>query len=277
VLVRDGDMVGDGATQPPGQAHAEVVAIRAAGENARGATLYVTLEPCAHIGRTAPCVDAILAAGIADVHVAMIDPSPWVDGRGQAALEAAGVRVRVGSHEDEARRLNEAYLTWVLRGRPLVTAMYALGIDGQPRPLTDAALGEKALAEIERLRARADMTVQSADALLIDDPSLSRLASSGVTSLIVESTPAELGSLLAGGLVDRIMVFVTPTLSADRAAAVAVAGGRPDVAALPVRDGSAPALQLRSVAQERLGESIVITGYVPCAATPLADAAPTDT
>src|SRR5215212_2385454 len=85
VLVRDGDVIGEGSTQPPGQAHAEVVAIRAAGADARGSTLYVTLEPCAHVGRTAPCTDAILAAGVADVHVAMIDPSPWVDGRGRAA------------------------------------------------------------------------------------------------------------------------------------------------------------------------------------------------
>jgi pyrimidine deaminase RibD-like protein len=264
VLVRDGTVVGEGATQPPGQAHAEVVALRAAGAQAHGATLYVTLEPCAHVGRTAPCTDAILAAGVADVHVAMIDPSPWVDGRGKAALEAAGVRVRLGSHEQEARRLNEAYLTWVLRGRPLVTALYALGLDGRPRRPADAPLGQKALAEIERLRARADMTVTSADALLVDDPQLSRLASSGVTSLIVECPPADLGGLLRGELLDRVIVFVTPTLSCGGGVSLS-----PGLAS-DAHPDPADALRLRSVTQERLGETVVITGELPGAASPLA-------
>src|ERR1051326_1052128 len=103
VLVRDGVVVGEGATQPPGQAHAEVVALRAAGSQARGASLYVTLEPCAHFGRTAPCADALIEAGVADVHVATLDPSPWVSGRGVAALEQAGIRVRVGAHGRDAQ------------------------------------------------------------------------------------------------------------------------------------------------------------------------------
>src|SRR5262245_17969061 len=123
VLVRDGQIVGEGATQPPGEAHAEIVALRAAGSLARGSTLYVTLEPCAHYGRTPPCADALVAAGVAEAYVAMRDPSPWVNGHGVAALERAGVRVRRGSHEEEARRLNEAYLSWLIRGRPLVTGL----------------------------------------------------------------------------------------------------------------------------------------------------------
>src|SRR6266536_2905920 len=125
VLVRDGVVVGEGATQPPGQAHAEVMALRAAGSQAKGATLYVTLEPCAHFGRTAPCADALIEAGVADVHVATLDPSPWVNGGGIAALEQAGIRVRLGAHGPEARRRNEAYFTWVTRRRPMVTAVYA--------------------------------------------------------------------------------------------------------------------------------------------------------
>ena len=93
VLVRDGQIVGEGATQPPGAAHAEIVALRAAGPLARHSTLYVTLEPCAHFGRTPPCADALVAAGIAEAHVATLDPSPWVNGSGIAALEQAGIRV----------------------------------------------------------------------------------------------------------------------------------------------------------------------------------------
>src|SRR3954452_188486 len=130
VLVREGQIVGEGATQPPGEAHAEVVALRAAGALARGSSLYVTLEPCAHFGRTPPCADAIVAAGVTEAHVAMLDPSPWVNGHGVSALEQAGIRVRQGSHEGAARRLNEAYLCWLERGRPLVTGLYAMCLDG---------------------------------------------------------------------------------------------------------------------------------------------------
>src|SRR4051812_27798429 len=97
VLVRDGAVVGEGTTQPPGQAHAEVAALQAAGPQARGATLYVTLEPCAHFGRTAPCADALIEAGIAEAYVAMVDPSPWVNRRGLDALERAGIKVHVGA------------------------------------------------------------------------------------------------------------------------------------------------------------------------------------
>lgn len=287
VLVRDVEIVGEGATQPPGQAHAEVVALHAAGERARGATLYVTLEPCAHHGRTAPCTDAILAAGVSDVHLATIDPSPWVDGRGRAALEQAGVRVRVGSHEQEARRLNEAYLTWVLRGRPLVTALYALSLDGQPHSLNEASLDQKARAELARLRARADLTVTSADQLVLEDPELSRLAASGVTSLNVESAPAELGGLISAGLLDRVLVFVTPTFSSGRAAALAVdpaaaiavgavAGGSLDVPTSADVGTAVDALRLRPVSQERLGETVLINGYVPRTDAPPATGAATD-
>src|SRR4051794_37933935 len=130
VLVRDGQIVGEGATLPPGEAHAEVVALRAAGELARGATLYVALGPCAHYGRTPACADAIVAAGVAEAHVAMLDPSPWVNGHGVAALERAGIRVHRGTYEAAARNLNEAYLCWLERGRPLVRGLYAMGLDG---------------------------------------------------------------------------------------------------------------------------------------------------
>jgi diaminohydroxyphosphoribosylaminopyrimidine deaminase / 5-amino-6-(5-phosphoribosylamino)uracil reductase len=256
VLVRDGAVVGEGVTQPPGQAHAEVVALTAAGPRARGATLYVTLEPCVHYGRTAPCTEAILAAGVSDVSVAMLDPSPWVDGRGRAALEQAGVRVRLGAHEREARRLNEAYLTWVLHGRPLVTALYALNLDGHAQRLADAALDPKAAAELDRLRARADMTVSAAETLLLEDPTLSNLASTGVRALNVESTPVELGPLLAAGLLDRVLVFVTPTFGANDSA-------------LSSQLSAPHTLTLQRVTQERLGGTMLVSGYLP-------DAAPLD-
>jgi diaminohydroxyphosphoribosylaminopyrimidine deaminase/5-amino-6-(5-phosphoribosylamino)uracil reductase len=212
VLVRDGRIVGEGATQPPGEAHAEIVALRAAGPLARGSTLYVTLEPCAHYGRTPPCADAIVKAGIAEVHVAMLDPSPWVDGHGITVLEQAGIRVQRGSHEAPAKRLNEAYLCWLVRGRPLVTALYALGLDGRHLPLDAEALGVSAQTELARLRATADRMVTDLGPLLAEDPTLTGLAALGVTALHVEAPPHELAALTERGLLDRVVVLVAPTL-----------------------------------------------------------------
>lgn len=257
VLVRDGQVVGEGATQPPGQAHAEIVALRAAGPLARGSALYVTLEPCAHYGRTPPCADAIVAAGIAEAHVAMLDPSPWVDGQGLAVLEQAGVRVTRGSHEGEARRLYEAYFCWLQRGRPLVTALYALGLDGQPRALNAAALGAAAGAELTRLRATADQTISAVDGLLAEDPALTGMAASGVTALHVETPPGALDALTERGLLDRVIVFVTPTLGASGAPQPG------DSAQLVQPLLSVCASTLHSVTYERLGDTVLVTGYLP--------------
>lgn len=248
VLVRDGQVVGEGATQPPGEAHAEIVALRAAGPLARGSTLYVTLEPCAHYGRTPPCADALVEAGIAEAHVAMLDPSPWVNGHGIAALERAGVRVHKGSYEEAARRLNDAYLCWLTRGRPLVTGLYALGLDGVEGSLDDPRLGAAAQAELARLRASADRTVSTADALLAEDPTLTSLAAAGVTALHIEGPPAALDALASRGLLDRLILFVTPTFGAGRAAQDAPAG--------PLGAGDS----LRSVRFERLGDTLLVTG-----------------
>jgi diaminohydroxyphosphoribosylaminopyrimidine deaminase/5-amino-6-(5-phosphoribosylamino)uracil reductase len=265
VLVRDGEIVGEGATQPPGAAHAEIVALRAAGPRARGATLYVTLEPCAHYGRTPPCADAIVAAGVAEIQVAMLDPSPWVDGQGIAILERAGIRVKRGSHEPEAQRLNEAYLCWLRRGRPLVTALYALGLDGHPRPVGEAALGDVAAAELRRLRATADRTVTEVDALLAEDRSLEGLAAAGVTSLHVEALPPALTELARHDLLDRVLVFLTPTFGPGPGPAARPADP-PTLAGPP---GCLGAVQ--SVTYERLGDAVLVTGYLASGAAPTAD------
>jgi len=252
VLVRDGNVVGEGATQPPGQAHAEIVALRAAGPLARGSALYVTLEPCAHYGRTPPCADAIVAAGIAECHVAIVDPSPWVDGQGVTILERAGIRVTRGSHAAEASALYEGYFSWLQRKRPLVTALYALGLDGQPRPLNAATLGAAGSAELARLRATADRTVEDIAGLLVADPTLTDLATDGVTTLHVEAPPAALGALLARGLLDRVKIFLTPAF-----------GGQTPVVgstALPLAVSAPPLSTLQSVRFERLGETVLVSG-----------------
>src|SRR5438105_2262975 len=116
VVVRDGRIVGEGFTQPRGQDHAEIMALRQAGSAAHGATLFVTLEPCVHQGLTGPCTAQILEAGIREVHCSMIDPSAWVNGGGKAELEAKGVKVAVGDSAEAARKLNRDYLHWVRTG-----------------------------------------------------------------------------------------------------------------------------------------------------------------
>lgn len=281
VLVRDGEVVGEGATQPPGEAHAEVMALRAAGPRARGSALYVTLEPCAHYGRTPPCADAIVAAGVAEAHVAMRDPSPWVDGHGIDVLERAGIRVHLGSHEREARHLNEAYLCWLLRGRPLVTACYALGADGRPRPLDPVELGGPAGAELARLRAGADRTTTAPADLLAASPDLSALAAEGVTSVQVEAGPAALAALAAGGLLDRVAVFVTPAFGAGLAPAVSAGpapfgdGGAQEHAGspAPAPAGAGPAPgALHDLTVERLGQTVLLRGRL----TPDVAALPSD-
>ena len=180
VVARDGEVVGEGATQPPGQAHAEVVALAQAGEDARGADLYVTLEPCAFHGRTPPCADAIIAAGVRRVRIGVLDPHPQVNGQGAARLRDAGIEVSVGVAEARARRCHEAYLHSVRTGLPFVTLKMAMSADGkvaardgEPRYLTS----EAALTYVHELRDRSDAIVVGVGTVIADDPRLTtRLA-----------------------------------------------------------------------------------------------------
>ena len=175
VLVRDGRIVGRGQTQPPGGPHAEIVALREAGEAARGATLYVTLEPCAHHGRTPPCVDALVAAGVAEVRVALVDPFPQVAGRGIVRLRAAGILVAVGLGATEASELHEGFFTRLAMGRPHVTAKWAMTLDGRIATRTGHArwvTGPSARREVHRLRDRVDGIVVGVGTVLADDPLL---------------------------------------------------------------------------------------------------------
>jgi diaminohydroxyphosphoribosylaminopyrimidine deaminase/5-amino-6-(5-phosphoribosylamino)uracil reductase len=248
VLVRDGEIVGEGWTQRPGQPHAEVMALNAAGDGARGATLYVTLEPCAHHGRTPPCAAALIAAGIRQANLAMIDPSPWVNGAGKAALEGAGIKTAIGTHAGQARRLNEGYLTWVALGRPFVTAVYAMSLDGTIYPNgAEPNVGAQARAELERLRARADHALVGVPSLLADDPRLTKLAATGVTSLVVECNGADLSALVEAGLVDKAVVLLTPRFA-----------GRSEG---PSDGPPASGLDLHEVRYERLGGDLMMVGY----------------
>lgn len=175
VLVRDGRLVGEGATEPPPGAHAEIVALRQAGALARGATLYVTLEPCAHYGRTPPCVDALLAAGITRAVVALRDPYPAVNGQGLRRLAAAGVRVELGLAAAAAAALNAGFLKRVHCGLPEVTAKFAVSLDGKIATHTGHArwiTGAEARREGHRLRDTHDAIMVGVGTLLADDPLL---------------------------------------------------------------------------------------------------------
>lgn len=175
VLVRDGQVVGEGFTRPPGGPHAEVVALEQAGEAARGSTLYVSLEPCCHQGRTPPCTDTIIAAGVAEVHMAMLDPDPNVNGRGRKELEAAGIAVQVGECEEEASRLNEAYIKHRTTGLPFVIAKFAASLDGRIAAASGDSRwisGPQSLEWAHEQRTTVDAIMVGANTILVDDPQL---------------------------------------------------------------------------------------------------------
>jgi diaminohydroxyphosphoribosylaminopyrimidine deaminase/5-amino-6-(5-phosphoribosylamino)uracil reductase len=250
VVSPEGQELGEGVSEPAGGRHAEVLALDAAGEAARSATLYVTMEPCAHHGRTPPCVDRILEAGVARVVAACADPSAEAGG-GAGRLRAAGVDVELLDLA-EARRQNEAWRTWAALGRPHVTLKLAVSVDGRATvPGRRWVTGEEARRRVHELRASVDavgvgMGTVRADAPRLDarDVEVARqprrlvfgrgplpagselelrtgplaeeleaLAAEGVQSLLLEGGPTIAASFLAGQLVDRLLVFVAPVIA----------------------------------------------------------------
>ncbi len=175
VLVQGDRVVGEGFHERAGLPHAEAVALAAAGEAARGATLYVNLEPCAHFGRTPPCADAIVAAGVRRVVAACGDPNPLVAGRGFARLRAAGVEVTEGVLAEEARALNETFFHYVTTGRPFFLLKAAMTLDGKIATAAGRSrwiTGPEARAEVHRLRASLDAVLVGVGTVLADDPLL---------------------------------------------------------------------------------------------------------
>ena len=183
VLVRAGKILGEGFYIYEGVRHAEIIALEAAGESARGATMYVNLEPHCHTGKTPPCTNALIAAGVSRVVVAMKDPNPSVAGRGLKQLREAGMEVAIGVREAEARRLNESFARWIVSKKPLVTLKSALTLDGQltlpqTKKRTRAAMKDRWITslesrvEVQRLRHCCDALLTGIGTVLADDPLL---------------------------------------------------------------------------------------------------------
>lgn len=211
VVVRDGRVVGTGWHRRAGSSHAEVVALSAAGRKARGATLYVSLEPCNHHGRTPPCVGAVLAAGVRRVVFPVLDPNPLVRGKGARALERAGVVLRTGLLTREARQLNAGYFKAHVDGLPWVTLKLATSLDGKlaPRSRRGWLTGSQAVRAAHRLRARHDAVLVGAATVRADDPRLTVREARGADPLRVVASASLalplgarlLSPALAGGTV----------------------------------------------------------------------------
>ena len=173
IIAHGGQIVGQGFHLKAGGPHAEVHALRQAGENARGATAYVTLEPCSHYGRTPPCAEALIQAGVSRVVAATADPNPQVAGKGLAMLSAAGIRTESGLLETEARELNRGFLSRIERGRPFVRLKCAASLDGKTAlsdGLSQWITGEAARHDVQILRAESCAVLTGIGTVLADDP-----------------------------------------------------------------------------------------------------------
>lgn len=262
VVVLEGRVVGSGHTQPPGGAHAEVMALRQAGDRARGSTVYVTLEPHAHQGRTPPCTDALIEAGVAIVRYAIDDPDAHVSGRGRAALEAAGVRVEVGDGAAESTRLLEGYIKHRTTGLPAVVVKFAASLDGRLGASSGDSRwvsGPGTLEWAHRNRPKLDAIVVGSGTVTIDDPQLTARPSGAAvpvhqpTRIVLDSrgrTP-DLARVLQPGA--PTLIATTPASGAAWRASMVHAGA--ELLELPADDGH---VDLRALLEE-LGRRGMLT------------------
>ena len=175
VIVKDGEIIGEGFHPRAGEPHAEIFALKAAGANARGATIYVSLEPCNHYGRTPPCSEALIAAGVAKVVVGMVDPNPLVGGGGIAKLRAAGIEVIVGVEEEACRQINEGFIHRILYKRPLGILKYAMTLDGKIATTTGHSAwvtNQEARSVVHQLRVACDAVIVGGNTVRLDNPHL---------------------------------------------------------------------------------------------------------
>jgi diaminohydroxyphosphoribosylaminopyrimidine deaminase/5-amino-6-(5-phosphoribosylamino)uracil reductase len=270
MLVRDGEIVGQGAHLYDQYDHAEIAALKQAGAQARGATAYVTLEPCSYHGRTGPCADALIAAGVLRVVAATVDPNPQVSGQGIARLRAAGVEVEVGLLQHEARQLNQAFAKFIRTGRPLVTLKAALSADGKLAPSASARTvrqphwltGPEARAEVQRMRHAADAVLTGIGTVLADDPALTDRTGlprrRPLLRVVLDSqlrTPPD--SQLVRSANGDVLIFCAPHADPQHAAALETAGVEVECIA-----GHAGRLDLSAVLDSELNGSFLAQNLV---------------
>uniref|UniRef100_UPI00387E2FEA bifunctional diaminohydroxyphosphoribosylaminopyrimidine deaminase/5-amino-6-(5-phosphoribosylamino)uracil reductase RibD n=1 Tax=Neisseria elongata TaxID=495 RepID=UPI00387E2FEA len=279
IIAHGGQIVGQGFHLKAGGPHAEVHALRQAGENAHGATAYVTLEPCSHYGRTPPCAEALIQAGVSRVVAAIADPNPQVAGKGLAMLSAAGIRTESGLLETEARELNRGFLSRIERGRPFVRLKCAASLDGKTAlsdGLSQWITGEAARHDVQILRAESCAVLTGIGTVLADDPQLN-----------VRAFPT-LRQPLRIILDSRLRLPPTAKLLADPASPVLLLTAVPpekypaalavvphlDILTVPAADGriSLPAA-LTLLAERGIGELLVEAGATLCGAFLQADLA----
>ena len=175
VIIKENQIIAEGWHEKAGLAHAEIVALQQAGDQARGATAFVTLEPCSHYGKTPPCADALIASGISEVVVAMQDPNPLVAGQGMQKLSQSGIKVRSGLLQQQAEELNRGFVSRMTRGRPWVTVKLAASLDGRTAMNSGESkwiTGPQARTDVQKLRAASSAVLTGSGTVLADDPSL---------------------------------------------------------------------------------------------------------
>lgn len=267
VVVKAGRIVGEGYHQKAGTPHAEVHALNAAGENARGATLYVNLEPCCHWGRTPPCTEAVLQAGVAEVYVAEVDPNPSVAGNGIRQLQDAGIHVHVGIYAEAAARLNEVYKKYIQTGKPFVILKTAMSLDGK----IATASGESQWITSEGARQRGHEIRDTVDAILVgsgtvvrDNPALTtRLQDregQDATRIVLDSygrtsTDARIFNPESGA---GVIIAVTPNAPTENVSALERAGA--EVITVPAAHGRVCFKRLMEILAEREITSVLVEG-----------------
>lgn len=247
VLVRDGQIVGEAWHQRAGQPHAEPLALQQAGSRAQGATAYVTLEPCSHFGRTPPCADALIAAGISRVVVAMQDPNPLVAGQGLQRLQQAGIDVASGLMEEQARLINPGFIKRMQSGLPFVRVKLAMSLDGRTAMQSGESqwiTGPEARADVQRLRGRSSAVISGIETVLLDDPQLTVRdpVLLGEDGLLRQPLRVVLDTHLRIPLSAKLLaakgpVMIVTTATADAAKVRALQDLGVEVLSLPLADG----------------------------------------
>ena len=264
IVDAEGNIVGEGYHHKAGEPHAEVNALAEAKQMAQGATAYVTLEPCAHYGRTGPCCVALARAGIGKVVVACLDPNPKVAGQGLEYLRLQGIEVVTGVCEKEAKRLNERFFTWITKQRPLLTLKYAMTLDGKIATATGDSkwiTGEEARTFAHRLRKQHDAVLVGIGTVLEDDPELTTRLVRGKNPVRVVLDSSLKISLMAAVLNPLADTIIFTGLDSDIVKAEALAAlPNVEVVRLPLADGVLPVAQVVQALAERGSASLLVEG-----------------